>query len=307
MLDRRLTYVVATARAGSFTSAAAQVGVTQSAITKSVAGIEQQLGYAIFNRTARGVIATPEGQFFIERAARLLDDAQDLLSGSLPGTDPYAVTLKIGACPPSVEWLLVEPLMTLMSRHPSIRLQIMGGTVDQIVPLLRSGAIDLAFGFEAAFLEQADFRRDPLPGVQTTLFVRKDHPLLDKSEVTLEDMAKYDMVSPSDSQPYSVFMRSIYENAGLDARRKLHFIDYFPIVMRIVATTDALAFTSLRYSETQTFKRRFERLSFLNATDLPPLCIASRSRPSPRPAARAFVKACREHMGSYSDTTAGEL
>ncbi len=45
MIDRRLQYIVSTARFGSFTAAAERVGVTQSAITKSVADIERQLGY----------------------------------------------------------------------------------------------------------------------------------------------------------------------------------------------------------------------------------------------------------------------
>ncbi len=44
MLDRRLQYVVSTARYGSFTAAAERIGVTQSAITKSVADLERQLG-----------------------------------------------------------------------------------------------------------------------------------------------------------------------------------------------------------------------------------------------------------------------
>lgn len=298
MIDRRLIYVVATARAGSFTAAANRVGVTQSAITKSVAELEKQLGFLIFNRTARGVIVTEDGRIFIERAARLIEEAQDLLRGSLPGTDPYAGALKIGVCPASIEWLLLEPLSTLMSRHPTIRLHITSASVEQIVPQLRGGAIDLALGFEAAFIEQADFRRDLLPGMRTTFFVRKDHPILDCADVTPEKLAEFDMISPSDSRPYASFMRSIYEEVGVDAQRKLHFIDYFPIVARLVANSDAIAAVSIRYTETPAFQRRFARLTFLEGDDLPHLCIATRSRWSPRPAARAFIKTCREHLGA---------
>jgi DNA-binding transcriptional LysR family regulator len=59
--------------------------VTQSAITKSVADLESELGYAIFDRTARGVILTEDGRRFIERAARLRDEAQDLVRGAIRG------------------------------------------------------------------------------------------------------------------------------------------------------------------------------------------------------------------------------
>jgi len=66
VLDSRLRYAVAVARVGSFSGASKAVGVTQSAITKSVADLEQQLGFAIFNRTSRGVAMTPEGRDFID-------------------------------------------------------------------------------------------------------------------------------------------------------------------------------------------------------------------------------------------------
>ena len=81
---------MAVARVGSFSGASKAVGVTQSAITKSVADLEQQLGFAIFNRTSRGVAMTPEGRDFIDRAARLLADAADLFGERDRGADPFA-------------------------------------------------------------------------------------------------------------------------------------------------------------------------------------------------------------------------
>ncbi len=192
MVDRRLQYVVATARFGSFTAAAEQIGVTQSAITKSVADLEQQLGYSLFNRNARGVLLTEEGRAFVERATRLIDEAQDLLRGSSIGSDPYGGILRIGVCPASLESLLLEPLSTLSARHPKIRFDIVGGTFDRVVQQLRAGAIDVAFGYEAAFVQQPDFRREPLAPVPTTFFVKHGHPLLACDVVTIADIAKYD-------------------------------------------------------------------------------------------------------------------
>src|SRR5580693_3180908 len=191
MIDRRLQYVVSTARYGSFTAAAARVGVSQSAITKSVADLERELGYLIFNRTARGVLLTEEGRAFAERAARVLNDTQDLFRGASAGSDHYAGVLRIGVCPASLEWLLVEPLSTLVARHPTIRLDIVGGGFDRIVQQLRAGAIDVALGYEAAFEAQPDFRREPLPPLRTTFFVRQGHPILECDEVTTAEIAKY--------------------------------------------------------------------------------------------------------------------
>ncbi|HEX7784500.1 MAG TPA: LysR family transcriptional regulator [Sphingobium sp.] len=303
MIDRRFQYVVSTARFGSFTAAAERVGVTQSAITKSVADLERQLGYALFNRTARGVILTDEGRAFVDRAARLLEEAQDLLRGASAGSDAYAGVLRIGVCPASLEWLLVDPLATLVTRHPSIRLDLVGGSFDKVVQQLRAGAIDVALGYEAAFQEQPDFRREPLPSMKTTFFVRHGHPILQCDEVTAADIAKYDLISPSGSSPYDFFWRQIYEEAGVDAHERLHIIDYFPIVEKLVRKTDAISVVSMHYTQTSVFKSRFARVRFLDTMPLSPLCCATRLRWSPRPAVRAFIKACREGIPSMETAT----
>jgi len=303
MIDRRLVYIVSTARYGSFTAAAARVGVSQSAITKSVADLERELGYSIFNRTARGVLLTEEGRTFVERAARVLEDTRDLFRGTSAGSDHYAGVLRIGVCPASLEWLLVEPLSTLLARHPSIRLDIVGGGFDRIVQQLRAGAVDVALGYEAAFEAQPDFRRDPLPPLRTTFFVRQGHPILSCGEVTMAEIAKYDLISPSGSSPYDFFWRQIYEESGVDPHERLHIIDYFPIVARLVRNTDAISVVSIQYTHTGIFKSRFACVPFLETLPSSALCCATRLRTSPRPAVRAFIKACRERLPSSEATT----
>ena len=294
MIDRRLSHVVATARYGSFTAAASHIGVTQSAVTKSIAELERQLGYTIFNRTARGVSLTEEGRIFVERTTRLLDDAKELLRGRLVSGDPYTGVLRIGVCPASLEWLLVEPVALLLSRHPNVHLDISGSSFERMVQQLRTGAVDVAVGFEAAFSEQPDFRREALSPLRTTLFVRAGHPLLAYEAITERELAQYDMVSPSDSRPYGAYMKDIFESQGVDPTTRIHVIDHFPIVKRIVANSDAVGIAAVSYAETSFFKRHFARVSFLETFPLAPLCCAVRTRWEVRPPARAFIKACRE-------------
>jgi DNA-binding transcriptional LysR family regulator len=113
MLDDAIRSAVAVARHGSFTVAAEHEGITQSAITKRVAELEQRLGYAIFNRTARGVILTDEGLAFVDRAARLLEDLELLM---LQNRDPYVGPLRVGVCPAALDGLIVKPIAELKRR-----------------------------------------------------------------------------------------------------------------------------------------------------------------------------------------------
>ncbi len=296
MLDRRFVHVVATARCGSFTAAAERVGLTQSAVTKSIADLERQLGFLVFTRTAHGVILTDDGRRFVERAARLIDEAQDLMRGAYTGSDPYSGILRIGVCPASIEWLLAEPVALLVSRHPALRLDITAANFERTAEKLRSGAIDTAFGFEAAFDQEPDFRCEGLPPLLTTMFARRDHPILACETVTFADLAKYEIISPADSRPYDIFMRQIYEQSDVDAQTKIHFIDSFPIVAKLVAKTDAIGVASVDFAATDGFARRFARVPFLESHEPAPLCCATRLRMPPRPATRAFIKACNEAM-----------
>ncbi|MGA0599323.1 LysR family transcriptional regulator [Caulobacter sp. KR2-114] len=296
MTDRRLLYIVSTAKYGSFTAAADQVGVTQSAVTKSVAELERELGYAIFNRTARGVFLTDQGRDFVERAARILDDTRELFRGATTRSDPYAGVLRIGVGPASLEWLLVEPLSTLLSQHPSVQLDITGGSFDRIVQQLRTGALDVALGYEAAFETQPDFRLETLPPLKTSFFVRQGHPILELDEVDIGDIAKYDLISPSGSPPYDAVWRQVYDQADAEPTGRLHVIDYFPIVARLVRNSNAVGLVSLQYTETRIFKSRFAVVPYLQRLPPSSLCCATRTRWSPRPAVRAFVRACRERF-----------
>ena len=304
MIDRRLQYVVTTARFGSFTAAAERAGVTQSAITKSVADLERQLGYSIFNRTARGVLMTDEGRIFVERASRLLDEAQDILRGASPGADPYSGVLRIGVGPASLEWLLVDPLALLIKRHPNIRLDIVGGSFDEVMQQLRSGAVDVALGYDAAYQEQPDFQREPMRPLRTTFFARLGHPILKCESITPAEIAKYDVISPSASSPYENFWRQIYGESGVDAADRLHIVDYFPIVERLVLNTDAISVVAIPYTHTSIFKSRFASLKLAEAPPPAPLCCATRLRSRLRPAARAFIEACHERIPSSNETTA---
>jgi DNA-binding transcriptional LysR family regulator len=288
MIDPRLAHAVAVAREGSFTKAATVIGVTQPAITKSIRDLEQRLGYQLFYRTSRGVVLTVQGREFVERAVRILEDARELMT-SPASKDPYAGVLRIGVCPASLEWLLVIPLADMIRRHPAIRVEVTGGKFETMVQLLRTGAVDVAVGFEAAFREWPDLTRHPIAALRPALFVRARHPLLELGRITIDDLSRYEFISPSDSRPYGELIRELYEGRNIDWRKNLHVIDYFPAVRQLVAMTDAIGTVAMSNAMEAALDKRF---AILNGVDLLPesnMSCATRARWSPRPATKAFI------------------
>lgn len=293
MLDPRLKAVVAVSRNGSFTAAAEAIGVTQPAITKSIADLEAEVGYAIFHRTSRGALLTERGRDFIERAARILEDVNDLFRGERGTEDAFAGVLRIGVCPASLEWRLVEPLAELIRRRPSIRLDVSGASFERMVQLLRNGAVDLAVGFEAAFAEWPDIQREAVPPLKSVLFVRRGHPILERNPITRADLVDFVMVSPSDSRPYGSRIREVYESRGVDWRKRVHTIDYFPSVRKLVASTDVIGVVTLNYTQLPGFADEFVSLGDMDLFPPSALCCAFRARTEASPSARAFLSELR--------------
>ena len=289
MLESRYNYLVAVARSGSFTAAAGMVGVTQSAITRSIAELEKQIGYPVFYRTARGVILTEKGRDFVTRVSRLIEDARELLDGEHTGKDPFAGILRIGVCPASLEWWLVDSIGQMLSKHGSVRFELSSSSFETIVQHLRSGALDVAVGFDAAFSEWSDLRRESMGSLKSALFVRRGHPLLRQSSVTNRDLAKYEFVAPSESRPYGEVIRNLYEAHGVDWHGRVHRTDFFPAVRRIVERSDAIGVVAQSHATSEPFLSRFALLPVMDLFPVAPLCCALRMRWEPKAATRAFI------------------
>jgi len=278
MLDRRLHHVVILAHTSSFSRAAEKIGITQSGVTRSIADLERELGYALFYRTGRGVTPTERGRDFIERAGQLIEDTRALMSGTDEKGDAFARTLRIGVAPSSLEWRLAEPLAALIGRHPSLRFEVQGSSTERCVHQLRSGAVDVAFGFEEAFADWSDLKLERIGEASPVLYVRKGHPLLGQATVSQADLAKYDCVTPSDSQTFGRTLREMFEKQGVSWQRHLHIIDHQMIAQRLVAASDAFALTSEQVANAVGFAERFARLPIHDLFVQFPICCATRAR-----------------------------
>ncbi|MEU3197417.1 LysR family transcriptional regulator [Streptomyces sp. NPDC006996] len=138
-LDTVRTFVTA-ADAGRFQAAAAELAVSQQAVSKRIAALERGLGTRLFTRTARGARLTIDGQAFLPHARELLRVAERAEASVRPGRRPLRVDVIASRIAPS-------GLMRAFHRaHPEIDLDVvMLFDVGTAVAALRSGTIDASF------------------------------------------------------------------------------------------------------------------------------------------------------------------
>lgn len=299
-MDARLRHAVAVARHASFFRAAEAVGVTQSAVTKSVADLERQIGCAIFVRTSRGATPTEEGRDFLDRAARVLADTSDLLSNRRGITDPMGGILRVGIYPGSLDWVLSAGLTELVRRYPTVRLHVFSGTVERGLKLLTRGDIDIACGLEEAFKRWSDVSCTKVGDVEMQCFVRRRHPLLSREGITLDDKLEFGFVSPSMSAPYADTVQAVYRSRSLDAASSMHIVDFFPLAKSIVARSNAIGLIATTMPRGDNFDEEFVVID--DPLDIPQFSVglAVRTNWPVKPAAKELISLLPAHMPKRS-------
>jgi len=142
---RHLRYFLAVSETLHFGRAAAKLGMAQPPLSQQIRNLERHLGYALFDRTTRGVRLTRVGQFFLERArntvAKLADDVE--MARRL-GSGQEGV-LTVGFSGSIMFTALPKAIGHYRRVHPTVELRLREMVTADQIPLLLDGTLDLAF------------------------------------------------------------------------------------------------------------------------------------------------------------------
>lgn len=140
MLDR-IRILAQVVESGSFSRAARALNLAPSSVTRTIDGLEQQLGVPLFKRSTRQLVLTDQGEYFLARSLPLLEEADQLvqslqpLSGAPQGGLRVSVFESFGAA-----WLAPR-LPVFLARYPGVRLEI---ELDNRLVDLDAENVDLA-------------------------------------------------------------------------------------------------------------------------------------------------------------------
>lgn len=135
-----LRIFVQAARAGSFTAAAQQMGLTPSTVSRKVSALESALGQRLFQRTTRRQVLTEAGARFLADAERICAELDAAVEAAAAG-DAAAGRLHVAAEPDMATHLLTPVLPGFLAAHPKLKLRLSLGT--ELADLVRDG-IDVA-------------------------------------------------------------------------------------------------------------------------------------------------------------------
>ena len=114
---------VTVAREGSFTRAAAQLGVTQPALSQAITGLENRMQIRLLTRTTRSVSPTAAGERLLQAIGNRFDEIEAELDNLTEFRDKPAGTVRITCGPNVLRTTLLPKLLTLLREYPDIKLE----------------------------------------------------------------------------------------------------------------------------------------------------------------------------------------
>lgn len=226
---KQIKYYCAVCANGSFSRAATLLNVSQSALSKQVRALEEDLGALLLIRDGRGVRLTPQGAELYERFLGIetqLAEAQAAISATVN----TGKSIAIGATPLLGTEFLARLIDRIQTDTPFTSIRMIEGYSQQINAMLRSGTLDIAIGYGLSEGSHAELLGELHQGLQ--LVASPDHDLPD-GPVPFASLAKLPIVTFDPPSRVKSLLTSHSADQGVSLTFR-YSIDSLPLILTLV-------------------------------------------------------------------------
>lgn len=212
----QLTYFLAAAQTQNFRKAAELCLVAQSALSRQIAALEDELEVVLFTRVRKRVVLTPEGQEFanyVRNAMEQLQEGQQWLTRLQAG---QGGTIRVGCIESLATAFLPQFFASFHQHYPQVRLKVLVHHTDELIMMVEQGEIELGLvldpHLQSELLIVRELFRQPLH-----LLVSQQHPLArsSKAAVTLAQIAHEPLLLLDETSRMGQITRRIFAQRGL--------------------------------------------------------------------------------------------
>lgn len=289
---RHLRYFVAVAEAENVSRAALKLHVSQPAISRQIHDLEDELGFALFERSAKSIKLTGAGKGFLTEARAVLQRAEEAVKTARAIATGAQGELHVGYAPSPTARILPPALRAFQEQSPNVRVKLHDFSTDEMITGVREGKLQVAFLVRptAGMLRGVKFEeisRDPI-----CLAVAPKHPLARRRAVSLADVA---------AEPFLIYSRADYPEAYDDLERmfahtktKPRIAEEHDGVASLIAGVESGAGVALVAESIGCISG--PRLKLVRISPAPPPLIIGAAWPQDglTPAAERFLKCARE-------------
>ena len=189
----QLETFLAVIRCGSFTKAAEEVHLTQSAVSRQIQDLEKSFGVALFERLGRSISLTPAGEILSREAKKLLREAANLRERLHDHGGGSERRLRIGGTVSATNTFLPPVLAGMRCRTPDLELSLRPGYNSMLVAMLRDNELDVAV--LGGTTEANDLVTESVVDDELVIVGAADHPLAEQGPVEAPQLHRQEMIA----------------------------------------------------------------------------------------------------------------
>ncbi len=213
-----IDYFLAVVEEGQVRKAAQRLGISQPAVSKALQRLEKELGFALFERSVKGMTPTKVAEQFRQRTGVLrgglrdaVKEATDLHLGALG-------LLRVGVSPLYAQKLFVPAFVQLHRQRPAATVRASVHLNDELWRLLRQGELDMALSSLPARVPD-DLQTIALMQDELCMVARVEHPLHRQRRLKLADLAQVQWMLPGPDVAARRHVEALLAQAGLPPPR----------------------------------------------------------------------------------------
>jgi DNA-binding transcriptional LysR family regulator len=256
---QQIQYFLALAGELHFWKTSEKVFITQSALSRHIKALEQELGIQLFERDKRNVKLTSAGEFLRAEFRRILTDFESVTRHAKQIAAGEVGTVRIGH-PASITFsVLPDMLLGLAQKHPNIIAQMIEVDATEVDAALLNHRIDLAFNREAGAAKGLESKM--LMTENFALVVPANHPATRAKKVTLMDLRDERFVLPSldGKSEHAAQLRAIFKEAEFEPKVRFES-DFGATLLGLVAKGLGISIMPFSYSHYLTDEVRFIKI-----------------------------------------------
>jgi DNA-binding transcriptional LysR family regulator len=213
---RQLEIIRAIADAGSFTGAGEKLHVSQSAISRQILLLEEELNEAVFLRVGRRIRITPAGEALLQLSHRVFQDLKDTVSLISDSRQALRGPVRlVGGM--TVSLYVFPPLLREFRRiHPQADLKIWAGATDKCTAAIRAGTADL--GLLTLPIDEPDLVSVPALAEELLVVTSPSHPLARKKRIVAADLRRQNFVLFESGSNTRLVIDQFFVRENLDPR-----------------------------------------------------------------------------------------
>ena len=289
IVEHHLVQLAAVIETGGVTEAAAMLGMTQSAVSRTLSILEKRIGEPLFvsgrrpmQPTALGEQLGQQGKSILSSSRKAMEIIRSFKSGS-------SGRVRIGGVPFFMDAVVSPMIASFQRSEPGIMVHQSYGNYSDLVAELDSGQIDLAVTPTGSVDLSAAHHFEPILPARNVLACGAGHPLVRKRSLATEDIVNYPWVAPLPGSPLVLDLHNILLTLGLAEVSVRYAGGSLLSVMNYLAGTDALTILPLSVA----YAFRGESKISIIPLDIPQteraLGIMTRKKPYSNPAGRKFL------------------